>query len=86
MDTSLRIALTATLALSALIVLARSNSVQAEASQPVNRSAALRIESRVSSTVHAPNCSDCPLTEPLQSSFDPEPTEPPTITGGSGTR
>lgn len=85
MSTCLRTALTATLALSAVIVIAELNPVRAEASSLNCHSGVSQVERR-ESPLYAPIRFARPFVEPLQASFDPEPTPPPTVTGGSGTR
>jgi hypothetical protein len=80
MGTFSRMALTATLALSALLSLIKTESVRAETKTVVKGSPAPQVE-------RAPSSADRPaFFEPLHTSFDPEPNDPPVRTGGSGTR
>ncbi len=83
MGTFSRMALTATLALSASLSLVGSESVRAETRTITNGSHAPKVEKTLSL---ADRSSIEVFVEPLHSSFDPEPNDPPSRTGGSGTR
>ncbi|MCU0548796.1 MAG: hypothetical protein MUC48_05560 [Leptolyngbya sp. Prado105] len=87
MSTFLKTALTATLAVSVSVTLVGSKLVHAEASCTPYDSDTLSVKSPVNSVVPAPICSNIrSLADPLISSFDPEPNEPPKSSGGLGTR
>jgi hypothetical protein len=83
MSTFLRMALTATLALSASLSLVRSESVRAEVSKSADDSNALQVEKTLG---FAHRSKSQFVAEPLYATFDPEPNDPPSRTGGSGTR
>ena len=83
MSTFTRLALTATLALSASLSLVESESVRAETSPIAPGSHAPQVEKTLSL---ADRSAIEVFAEPLHSSFDPVPNDPPSRTGGSGTR
>lgn len=83
MSTFSRMALTVTLALGASLSLIGSKFVQAE----VNTIARSLETTPVREVMHSAFYSDSqPVLALLDSTFDPEPNEPPDRTGGSGTR
>ncbi len=83
MSTFLRMALTATLALSASLSLVGPKAVRVEAGTVADGLNAPQVEKTLGLTVH----SDFRyVVKPLSASFDPEPNDPPSRTGGSGTR
>jgi acid phosphatase class B len=87
MSTFLKTALTATLAVSVLLILAGSKLVRAETSPSINNgSEAIQLQNASPATHASIRSTVRYLAEPLQNSFDPEPNDPPKGTGGSGSR
>lgn len=83
MSTFFRKALTATLALGASLSLVGSESVRAEISIGAGGLNAPQVEKTLGSAVRSDSQF---VVKPLYASFDPEPNDPPSRTGGSGTR
>lgn len=83
MSTFFRMALTATLALSASFSLVGSESVRAEVSEMADALTAPQVKHPTSS-VFRPAANS--VVAQRVSTFDPEPNDPPQRTGGSGTR
>lgn len=83
MSTFSRMALTATLALSASLWLVGSRSVRAEISEMADALTAPRVELPPDSTLRS---TSQPVVQSNSNTFDPEPNAPPRRTGGSGTR
>lgn len=83
MSTFFRMALTATLALSASLSLVGAEFVRAEISTGADASNAPKVEKTLD---FAHRCKVQSMVDPLYNSFDPEPNDPPRRTGGSGTR
>jgi hypothetical protein len=87
MSTFLKTALTATLAVSALLTLAGSKLVRAETSPLTTGSDLPQVENSTRLVTHAPiRITVRHFAEFSQNSFDPEPNDPPKGTGGSGAR
>ena len=76
--------LTATLALSASLSLVGLESVRAGTKMLVDGSYAPQVEKTPSFAVRSTMIAV--FIDPLQTSFEPEPNDPPSRTGGSGTR